>query len=230
MLQEFHSLDGEDGGHELGLDLLEVGAVVEALDDDLEGPGEVALDLLVELVLRPDGLEDPDVVLGQGGEAVDGHLEGHLVAAALGEVDDDVVALDPRDAADVPGAVVDEVARVEGDVLLEVGHRLVDVRGRMGEVGEPDVVLEVRMVLVLAPVALDDLAAAPGVLLVVVDDHLEDVEAGVQSPESLEALVEVLEEAWPPCPRRSAWRSCSGRGRRSRCPRGRTRRACSRFP
>ena len=150
---------GEDGGDELGLDLLEVRPVVKALDQDAQGPGNVSLDLLPQLVLGPDGLEDPDMFLGEGGEAVDGHLQGHLVAAAFSEVDHDLVALDGGYAAHVPGAVEDKVARVKGDVLLEIGHRLMHGAVGLGDVREPDIVVKVGMAGVFALVALDDLLA-----------------------------------------------------------------------
>src|SRR5208283_511732 len=95
----------EDRGDELGLDVLEIGPIVEALDDYAQGPGGVALHLLAQFLLGPDRLEDPDMLFGERRQAVYRHLQGHLVAAALGKIYDDVVSLDARDSPDVPCAM-----------------------------------------------------------------------------------------------------------------------------
>ena len=118
---------GEDARDELRLHMLDIAGIVVAADDGSEGPGRLGLDFVPELLLFPGRLEDPYVVLVQGLEGIDRHFQGHGMLALLGEVYDDLVALDARDPSDAPGAVKHEVPGVEGDVLLEVGDGLVDV-------------------------------------------------------------------------------------------------------
>ena len=61
-------------------------------------------------------------------------FQRHFMSSGFREIDRDFVALDARDAADIPGSVEHEISHIEDNVLFEIVHRLVQGPVRLADV------------------------------------------------------------------------------------------------
>ena len=164
---------------QLLLDRLHVRLIVEAADHGSKRPDRILFDLVAKLFFGHGVSENPDVLGSQDLQCADRHLEAHLVPGLRGEVDHDPVVANVRDPADLPTRMMHVVAHVEGDVLFEVGDGVMNVPPALIEVGDPQVLIQLAVPLVLLPETLDDLLAGLGVLGLVGEHALEELDGGI---------------------------------------------------
>src|SRR5208337_3365488 len=68
---------------------------------------------------------------------------------------------------------------VEGDMLLEIGNRLMHIAPVLSQVGDLDVLLQLAVLGVFLPVALDDVLAGRAVLRIIGKDLFQYLYGGV---------------------------------------------------
>ena len=184
----------QDARHELGLDALHVGRVVEALDDGAQRPLVVGLHAVLDLVAGHGRANHPEVVVGEDVERADGHFQRHSMAALLEKVDHELIVLDRLDPTESPGAMKHIMAFVETDVFFEVGDCFVDVAPGLAQIGNLDVVVEMAVPGVPVGVYVDKFAARPIILGIVVQDTLQYRDRGIPVLGLAKVWIEDLQE------------------------------------